>query len=75
MIPSVVEAPAPTAEEDDSDVPWDLDSVERIAIQRALDKTEGNVAAAARLLRVDRSRIYRKRKESGAETNEDDDKE
>ena len=75
MFPSVVEGRAPTAEEDNSDLPWDLDSVERIAIQRALDKTKGNVAAAARLLRVDRSRIYRKRKESGVETNEDNDKE
>ncbi len=40
--------------------PLDLESAEHDLIQRALEQTHGNVAEAARLLNVSRSRIYRK---------------
>jgi DNA-binding NtrC family response regulator len=39
---------------------FDLESAEHSAIQRALEQTHGNVAEAARLLKIHRSRIYRK---------------
>ncbi|QIF01544.1 sigma-54 dependent transcriptional regulator [Roseimicrobium sp. ORNL1] len=42
------------------DIPFDLESAEHVLIQRALEHTGGNVAEAARLLKVNRSRIYRK---------------
>jgi len=37
-----------------------VDQVESLLIQRALEQTQGNVARAARLLGINRSRIYRK---------------
>ncbi len=40
--------------------PLDLESAEHELIQRALEQSHGNVAEAARLLNVSRSRIYRK---------------
>ena len=40
--------------------PLDLETAEHDLIQRALEQTHGNVAEAARLLNVSRSRIYRK---------------
>ena len=40
--------------------PMDLESAEHALIQRALEQTGGNVAEAARLLKVNRSRIYRR---------------
>ncbi len=42
------------------DLPFALEEAEMILIQRALQKTGGNVAEAARLLKVHRSRIYRR---------------
>ncbi len=42
------------------ELPFDLESAEHVLIQRALEHTGGNVAEAARLLKVNRSRIYRK---------------
>ena len=44
----------------DSAVPLNLESAEHALIQRALEQTGGNVAEAARLLGVNRSRIYRR---------------
>ncbi|MEZ0276997.1 MAG: sigma-54-dependent transcriptional regulator [Roseimicrobium sp.] len=41
-------------------LPMDLESAEQALIQRALEQTGGNVAEAARLLKVNRSRIYRR---------------
>jgi len=41
------------------DLPLNLDSAERMLIQRALAQAGGNIAEAARLLGVHRSRIYR----------------
>ena len=38
----------------------DLESAEQTLIQHALVQTHGNVAEAARLLNISRSRIYRK---------------
>ena len=43
-----------------SEVPLNLDEAEQVLIQRALEQTSGNVAEAARLLGVNRSRIYRR---------------
>lgn len=42
------------------DLPLDLEAAEHALIQRALEQTSGNVAEAARLLNVNRSRIYRR---------------
>jgi DNA-binding NtrC family response regulator len=41
-------------------IPLNLDAAEQILIQRALTQAGGNVAEAARLLGVNRSRIYRR---------------
>ncbi len=43
-----------------SAIPLNLESAEHVLIQRALEQTGGNVAEAARLLGVNRSRIYRR---------------
>ena len=43
-----------------TDLPLNLDDAEQALIQRALEQTGGNVAEAARLLGVNRSRIYRR---------------
>jgi len=43
-----------------TDLPLNLDDAEQALIQRALQQTGGNVAEAARLLGVNRSRIYRR---------------
>jgi DNA-binding NtrC family response regulator len=49
------EAPAPSA-----DLPLNLEEAEATLIQRALAQTGGNIARAAQLLGVNRSRIYRR---------------
>jgi DNA-binding NtrC family response regulator len=60
------ETPRPPADSDGrslaapGDVPLNLEDAELILIQRALEQSDGNVAAAARLLNVNRSRIYRR---------------
>ena len=41
-------------------IPLNLDAAEQMLIQRALNQARGNVAEAARLLGVNRSRIYRR---------------
>jgi DNA-binding NtrC family response regulator len=41
-------------------IPLNLDAAEQVLIQRALNQSGGNVAEAARLLGVNRSRIYRR---------------
>ena len=41
-------------------LPLNLAAAEEVLIQRALDETHGNIAEAARLLGVHRTRIYRK---------------
>jgi DNA-binding NtrC family response regulator len=43
-----------------SDLPFNLEAAEQALIQRALEQTGGNVVEAARLLGVNRSRIYRR---------------
>jgi len=43
-----------------ADLPLNLEAAEHALIQRALEQTAGNVAEAARLLGVNRSRIYRR---------------
>lgn len=42
------------------EVPLNLEDAERVLIQRALEQSGGNIAEAARLLNVNRSRIYRR---------------
>ena len=49
--------PAPAAS---ANLPFNLEEAENVLIQRALEQTRGNVAEAARLLGVNRSRIYRR---------------
>jgi DNA-binding NtrC family response regulator len=59
-------APAPVAREARThapalaNLPLNLEEAENALIQRALEQTRGNVAEAARLLGVNRSRIYRR---------------
>ncbi len=43
-----------------SDLPLNLEAAEEVLIQRALNETDGNIAEAARLLGIHRTRIYRK---------------
>jgi DNA-binding NtrC family response regulator len=52
--------PQKTASTSFGDLPLNLDEAEQALIQRALETTGGNVAEAARLLGVNRSRIYRR---------------
>jgi DNA-binding NtrC family response regulator len=53
--------PVPASGISNSDtIPLNLDAAEQILIQRALNQAGGNVAEAARLLGVNRSRIYRR---------------
>jgi len=63
-IPAVTAAAAPAAPKDRenrvADLPLNLAEAEELLIQRALQQTEGNIADAARLLGVHRTRIYRK---------------
>ena len=42
-----------------------LEALERQAIQRALERTDSNLSAAARLLGIDRTTLWRKLKKSG----------
>ena len=50
---------APTAGGDPQAIPLNLDEAALWVIERALAQTNGNVAAAARLLGTSRTRIYR----------------
>ena len=54
--PRKVPAAPPAAER----LPLNLEDAEGVLIRRALEETAGNVVAAARLLGVNRSRIYRR---------------
>jgi DNA-binding NtrC family response regulator len=49
-------------------LPLNLEDAEQALIERALDQTRGNVAEAARLLNVNRSRIYRRFPHLGKES-------
>ena len=49
-----------SAEEAAEELPLNLAEAEQAIIERALTQTDGNVSAAARLLGVDRFKIYRK---------------
>jgi DNA-binding NtrC family response regulator len=49
-------------------LPLNLDDAEQALIERALNQTRGNVAEAARLLNVNRSRIYRRFPHLGKES-------
>jgi len=51
---------APAVSAPPARMPLNLDDAEGLLIQRALHETAGNVVAAARLLGVNRSRIYRR---------------
>ncbi len=54
-------APSPAAK-----LPFNLEEAEQALIQRALHETDGNVVEAARLLGVNRSRIYRRFQQAGS---------
>ena len=41
------------------EIPLDLAAAEAVLVQRALDKSNGNVTQAARLLGIDRNKVYR----------------
>jgi len=43
-----------------ADLPLSVEAAEEELIQRALSQTSGNIAEAARLLGINRTRIYRK---------------
>jgi DNA-binding NtrC family response regulator len=55
-----VTAGLPVKNDSTAALPLNLAEAEEILIQRALDETGGNIAEAARLLGVHRTRIYRK---------------
>ncbi len=52
--------PPPSERPAFKDLPLNLEAAEQALIQRALEQTGGNVVEAARLLGVNRSRIYRR---------------
>ena len=56
--PTATESKPATATET-GDLPLNLEAAERVLIQRAMAQAGGNIAEAARLLGVHRSRIYR----------------
>lgn len=56
MVPLEARAASPAV----GGLPLNLEEAEQVLIQRALEQTGGNVAEAARLLGVNRSRIYRR---------------
>ena len=64
---SSVAAPGQAATPDIAleDLPLDFAEAEHILIQRALDRADGNVTEAARLLGIDRNKVYRIRAKSG----------
>ena len=41
-------------------LPLDLEQVELLLIQRALEQSGGNISGAARLLGIERTKIYRR---------------
>ena len=47
------------------ELPYDFHEAELLLLERALKKTDGNITAAARLLNVNRIKIYRRLKEAG----------
>ena len=47
------------------ELPYDFGEVELMMMERALKKTKGNIAAAARLLNLNRTKVYRRLKEMG----------
>ena len=63
-------APAPDAEADGAapldPLPLNLAAAEKVLMRRALEQTDNNIAAAARLLGTNRPRVYRFLREEGA---------
>jgi DNA-binding NtrC family response regulator len=62
-LPEAVRADEPAG--DDADAPGALSEAERQAIERALRASDGNKSRAALLLRISRTRLYRKIREYG----------
>lgn len=63
--PQAVSARASSGPVSSEPVPLNLEAAEHTLIQRALAQTGGNVSEAARLLNVNRSRIYRRMPKAG----------
>ena len=63
FVPAIPTAPvpssAPAAGDDPEEIPLNLEEASLWVIRRALTRTQGNVTAAARLLGISRTRIYR----------------
>ena len=57
--------PAQTVEEAIGALPLDFREVELGLMERALKEADGNISAAARLLNVERTKVYRRLKEAG----------
>ena len=62
---AAIDPDIPPEERAMAELPYDFAEVELIMMERALKQTKGNIAAAARLLNVDRSKVYRRLKEAG----------
>jgi len=58
--PPAAPAPSPGAAPRFTDLPLSVEAAEEALIRRALSQTNGNIAEAARLLGINRTRIYRK---------------
>ena len=62
---SPMSAAPPTLEETIEAMPLNFGEAEMALIERAMRQTGGNIAAAARLLGVERTKVYRRLKEAG----------
>jgi DNA-binding NtrC family response regulator len=62
---SPTSAAAPTLEEAIGAMPLNFREAELALIERAVKKTDGNIAAASRLLGVERTKVYRRLKDAG----------
>ena len=56
---------------DTSDLPFNLEQAELELIRRAMARTEGNISEAARLLGINRMKIYRRLSQAGDSTDPD----
>ena len=69
-LPEVIVAPRPARVENDSDEPVPLEELEKRNIMVALRRAHGNKNEAARILGIDRQRLYRKIEKYALETSD-----